>query len=59
MMRPSELDEVDVDKYVAISEAIQRDEELLSGRTIGRTHEEVLEAARRALFDSRVAAKYL
>ena len=34
--------------FVSISEAVQRDEELSSGM-IGRTHEEVMEAARRAL----------
>lgn len=33
----------------AVREAIQRDEELSSGRVNGRTHEEVLQAARRAL----------
>jgi hypothetical protein len=49
MMRPSELDDIDPNKYVAISEAVRRDEELSSGRAIGRTHEEVMRSARRAL----------
>ena len=38
MMRPSELDD-----------AMKRDEELSSGKVAGRTHEEVMQAARRAL----------
>ena len=58
MMRPSELDDIDV-KYAAVSEAVRRDAELSSGKVAGRTHEEVMEAARRALHDSRVAAKCL
>jgi len=33
----------------AVNEAIQRDEELVSGKVAGRTHEEVMQAARRAL----------
>ncbi len=45
MMQPSELDEIDMNKYVAVSEAVGRDEELSSDRTIGRTHQEVMEAA--------------
>jgi hypothetical protein len=49
MMRPSELDDIDVNKYVAVSEAVRRDEELSSGRVTGRTHEEVIQAARQAL----------
>ena len=32
-----------------VVEAIRRDKELSSGRVTGRTHEEVMEAARRAL----------
>jgi len=55
MMRPSELD----DRYVTVSDAVQRDKELSSGGTIGRTHEEVMDAARSAVHDSRVAAKCL
>ena len=43
----------------ALAEAIRRDEELSSGKVTGRTHDEVMNAARRALDDSRVAAKYL
>jgi len=37
------------DEHVAVAEAICRDEELSSGKVVGRTHEEVMEAARRAL----------
>ncbi|HEX3145697.1 MAG TPA: addiction module protein [Pyrinomonadaceae bacterium] len=37
------------DQDEAIREAIQRDEELSSGKVIGLTHAEVMEAARRAL----------
>lgn len=33
----------------AVAEAIHRDNELTSGRVSGRTHEEVMRAARRAL----------
>jgi putative addiction module component (TIGR02574 family) len=39
----------DTEERAAVSEAIQRDEELSSGKVGGRTHEEVMEAARRAL----------
>jgi len=39
----------DTDERVAITDAIRRDRELSSGRVAGRTHEEVMEAARRAL----------
>ena len=56
MMRPSELDDVNVDRYLAVSQAVRRSEELSSGRAIGRTHEEVMESARRALHESRVNA---
>lgn len=33
----------------AVREAIRRDEELSSGAVVGRTHEEVMQAARRAI----------
>jgi len=33
----------------AVREAMMRDQELSSGAVVGRTHEEVLQAARRAL----------
>lgn len=33
----------------ALSEAIRRDEELTSGAAVGRTHEEVMQAARRSI----------
>jgi putative addiction module component (TIGR02574 family) len=33
----------------ALSEAIRRDEELTSGATVGRTHEEVMQTARRSI----------
>lgn len=39
----------DPDEREAVREAIRRDEELSSGAAAGRTHEEVMEAARRAL----------
>ncbi|MFN2576960.1 MAG: addiction module protein [Pyrinomonadaceae bacterium] len=39
----------DTDERTALKEAIRRDEELSSGKVLGRTHEEVMEAARRAL----------
>lgn len=39
----------DTEERDAVAEAIQRDEELSSGRVTGRTHEEVMQAARRAL----------
>lgn len=37
------------DDRSAVDEAIRRNEELSSGKVTGRTHEEVMEAARRAL----------
>ena len=39
----------DTDERAAIAEASQREEELSSGKVTGRTHEEVMHAARRAL----------
>lgn len=39
----------DTDKPAALAEAIRRDKELSSGEVAGRTHEEVMQAARRAL----------
>ena len=39
----------DTEERAAVAEAIQRDEELSSGKVAGRTHEEVVQAARRAL----------
>jgi len=39
----------DADERSAVAEAIQRDEELSSGKVTGRTHEEVMQSARRAL----------
>jgi putative addiction module component (TIGR02574 family) len=39
----------DVNEHTAIAEAIRRDEELSSGDVAGRSHEEVMESARRAL----------
>jgi len=35
MMCPSELDEMDANKYVAVSEAVGRDAELSSGKVVG------------------------
>jgi len=37
------------DENAAIAESVRRDEELSSGKVRGRTHEEVMQAARRAL----------
>ena len=39
----------DADERAAVTEAIRRDKEPSSGRVAGRTHEEVMQAARRAL----------
>jgi hypothetical protein len=39
----------DSDEREAVVEAIRRDEELSSGSVAGRTHEEVMRAARRAI----------
>jgi len=39
----------DTDERAAVIEVIKRDEELSSGKVTGRTHEEVMQAARRAL----------
>lgn len=39
----------DTDERNAVGEAIRRDEELTSGAVVGRTHEEVMQAARRAI----------
>jgi predicted RNase H-like HicB family nuclease len=39
----------DADERAAIAEAIRRDKDLSSGRVAGRTQEEVMQAARRAL----------
>ncbi len=39
----------DTDEQAAVIEAIQRDEELSSGKVAGRTHEEVMQAAQHAL----------
>jgi putative addiction module component (TIGR02574 family) len=39
----------EVHEDVALREAIRRDQELSSGSVVGRTHEEVLKAARRSI----------
>ena len=39
----------DASETDALKEAVQRDRELTSGEVTGRTHKEVMEAARRAL----------
>ena len=39
----------DTDQQAAVREAIRRDQELSSGAVAGRTHEEVMQAARRAI----------
>lgn len=45
-----DADLADADERVAVREAARRDQELSSGAVAGRTHEEVMAAARRALF---------
>ncbi len=39
----------DTDESTAAKEAIERDEELSSGKVTGRTHEEVMQTARRTV----------
>lgn len=39
----------DTNETEAVREAMRRDQELASGTVAGRTHEEVMQAARRAL----------
>jgi len=39
----------DTEERDAVREAIRRDQELSSGAVVGRTHEEVMQAARRAI----------
>ena len=39
----------EADERAAITEALQRDQELSSGHVAGRTHEEVMETLRRVL----------
>ena len=40
---------VDIDEQAAVREAARRDQELSSGTASGRTHEQVMKAARRTL----------
>ena len=39
----------DTEERETMQEAIRRDQELSSGAVVGRTHEEVMQAARRAI----------
>ena len=39
----------ETDESLALKDAIRRDEELSSGKVSGRSHEEVMRAARRAI----------
>ena len=39
----------DLPEEAALREAIRRDQELSSGSAVGRTHEEVMQAARRSI----------
>lgn len=39
----------DTSEREAVKEAVRRDQELSSGAVVGRTHEEVMQAARRAI----------
>ena len=48
-MRSTEWLPADTPDRKAIAEAIRRDKELSSGAVKGRTHEEVMRAARRAI----------
>jgi putative addiction module component (TIGR02574 family) len=40
---------VDSDEQAAVREAVRRDQELSSGAVVGRSHEQVMQAARRAI----------
>lgn len=40
---------VDTSEHDAIRQAVQRDQELSSGAVVGRKHDEVMQAARRAI----------
>ena len=44
-----DADLVDADEQQAVREAIRRDAELESGAVVDRSHQEVMQAARRAL----------
>ncbi len=44
-----DIDLADTDEHKAVSEAVRRDQELSSGAVVGRSHEEVMQAARRAI----------
>jgi len=37
------------DEQMAVRDAVRRDQELSAGTVVGRTHEEVMQAARRAI----------
>lgn len=39
----------DIEEHDAVRKVVRRDEELSSGAVVGRTHEEVMQAARRAI----------
>jgi putative addiction module component (TIGR02574 family) len=39
----------EIDEDAALQEAIRRDQELSAGSAVGRTHEEVMQAARRSI----------
>ncbi len=39
----------DTDERAAVREAVRRDQELSSGAVVGRTHEQVMHVARRAI----------
>ena len=43
------IDLTDTDEHKAVSEAVRRDQELSPGSVTGRSHEEVMQAARRAI----------
>jgi hypothetical protein len=37
------------DEQMAVRDAVRRDQEISAGTVVGRTHEEVMQAARRAI----------
>jgi putative addiction module component (TIGR02574 family) len=44
-----DADLVDTSEHDAVRQAVRRDQELSSGAVVGRKHEEVMQAARRAI----------
>lgn len=44
-----DMDVANTDEDQAVAEAIRRDQELTSGAVVGRTHDDVMQAARQAI----------